>query len=403
MRTRSSPEAGSGDSPVAVIVGLDCITGLQTARVLNDRGVRVVGVAARRDHFCCRTNAVRNVLTSPLGGAPLVETLLAAAGRLDRAVLIPCTDESVLTISRARDALGKHYAFGLPDHETVELLMDKERFGQYAEEQGLPIPRTRRAVNRAQADAAADALRYPVVLKPRLKTAEWLRHARAKAFKVQSKAELIDVYDRYARFSDVILLQEWIEGGEDQLYSVNCYYDGTSTPRATFVARKLRQWPPQTGTSSLGEECRNDVVLAAALDLFGAVGYRGFGYIEMKRDVRTGEHFFVEPNVGRPTGRSTIAEAGGVELHYAAYCDLAGLPPPAGLRQRYGDAKWIYLRHDMQAALHAWRSGDLTVREWWRSMQGVQTDAVLRVRDLKPFAADMLNTVAAGMRSIRRN
>ena len=38
------------------------------------------------------------------------------------------------------------------------------------------------------------------------------------------------------------------------------------------------------------------------------------GYVEAKRDVRTGRHYLIEPNIGRPTGRSAIAEAGGVEL-----------------------------------------------------------------------------------------
>ena len=31
--------------PWAVLIGLDCVTGLQTARILSGRGVRVVGIA----------------------------------------------------------------------------------------------------------------------------------------------------------------------------------------------------------------------------------------------------------------------------------------------------------------------------------------------------------------------
>jgi predicted nucleic acid-binding protein len=75
--------------------------------------------------------------------------------------------------------------------------------------------------------------------------------------------------------ADLLIAQEWIEGGEDSLYSCNCYYDAAGTPLVTFVARKIRQWPPQTGTSCLGEECRNDAVLDCTLQLFGAAGYCG--------------------------------------------------------------------------------------------------------------------------------
>ena len=74
----------------------------------------------------------------------------------------------------------------------------------------------------------------------------------------------------------------------------------------------------------------------------------------------TGRLVIIEPNVGRPTGRSAIAEAGGVELVLTAYCDVAGLPLPGAREQRYVGAKWIDLRRDLQAALVARRQGTLS-------------------------------------------
>ena len=160
----------------------------------------------------------------------------------------------------------------------------------------------------------------------------------------------------------MLMVQEWIEGSDANLYSCNCYFNADAVPVVTFIARKLRQWPPETGTSCLGEECRNDVVLEASIRLFRSVGYRGLGYVEMKRDERTGKHYIIEPNIGRPTGRSAIAEAGGVELLYATYCDTLGWPMPANTQQQYGNMKWIYLRRDLQSAFCYWRRGDLTLR-----------------------------------------
>lgn len=404
MKT-SSPQVDPAveGRPSAVIVGLDCITGLQSARILAARGVSVIGIAARRDHFACRTNAVRRLIVAETSGEDLIRALLALGRRLSvPAVLVPCTDLSVLAISAARERLADCYRFVLPDHEVVEMLMDKERFNAHAEQHGLPVPGTRLARSRAEARRAAGDLRYPVVLKPRLKTAEWQRHTKAKAFRAEGPEELLATYDRVGGWSDVMVVQEWIEGGEESLYSCNCYFDRSSQPVATFVARKLRQWPPLTGTSSLGEECRNDVVLDTTLALFHGVSYRGLGYVEMKRDARTGAHYIIEPNVGRPTGRSAIAEAGGVELLYAAYCDSAGLPGPANLTQRYGAAKWIYLRHDLQSALYWWRRGELSPAQWWRSVRGPKTEAVLAWRDPMPFVADVAHSVATLLGSARR-
>jgi predicted ATP-grasp superfamily ATP-dependent carboligase len=119
------------------------------------------------------------------------------------------------------------------------------------------------------------------------------------------------------------------------------------------------------------------------------VQYRGLGYLEMKRDARSGRYFIIEPNIGRPTGRSATAEAGGVELLYTMYCDALGWPLPANRIQTYQGVKWIYLRQDLQSVLHYWRRGDLTLKEWWQSWRGRKTYALFSWRDPGPFLSDL--------------
>jgi len=228
------------------------------------------------------------------------------------------------------------------------------------------------------------------MFKPQSRSSEWDEHSKFKAYKVSSPEELLALYDRYHHWAKVLIAQQWIEGPDANLYSCNCYFDSDSQPVATFVARKIRQWPPRTGKSCLGEECRNDLVLNTAMQLFKGVHYRGLGYLEMKRDERSGEFFVVEPNIGRPTGRGTIAEAGGVELLYTMYCDALGLPLPANLEQRYTGVKWIYLRRDFQSALYYWRRGELSLKEWYHSVRGRKAYALFSWTDPGPFLADLL-------------
>jgi predicted ATP-grasp superfamily ATP-dependent carboligase len=254
--------------------------------------------------------------------------------------------------------------------------------------------------DRADAERAARTLSFPALLKPPLKSAAWQSFTSAKALPVADGRELLEVYDRIAPFSERFLAQEWIEGGADALYSCNAYFDRTGRPLATFVARKLRQWPPHTGTSSLGEECRNDAVLDATAELFGGLGYHGLAYLEMKRDARTGRHLIIEPNIGRPTGRSAIAEAGGVELVHTAYCDMVGLPLPAARTQRYVGAKWIDDRRDLQSALYFLRRRELGVRDWWRSIRGPAWHAVASRSDPQPFLHDLLQASRRGIRML---
>ncbi|HET9842187.1 MAG TPA: hypothetical protein VFQ01_09295 [Nocardioides sp.] len=402
-RSTARRTSTTGRGPAAVVVGLDNITGLQTARILADRGVRVYGVAANRRHFGARTNACVQVVESPLSGPALVDTLRRLAPRLgpDRAVLLPCTDGAVWALSLQRDQLLDRFRLPLGDHDGVDLLMDKVRFADHAKMEGLAAPRTEVMRSRADAEKAAEVLAWPSVVKPPVKAEAWLAHTSAKGIPVHSPEELLRTYDRVADWAPVLLAQEWVEGPEDGLFSCNAYFDASGTPLVTFVARKLRQWPPQVGTSASGEECRNDEVLEETLRVFGSVGFHGLAYLEMKRDSRTGEMAIIEPNVGRPTGRSAIAEGGGVELVFTAYCDAAGLPLPQARAQQYVGTTWLDVRRDVQAAAVGIRRGELTPKAWLTSLRGPRTHAIWSARDPRPFVTDLTNVVSSTVRRRR--
>lgn len=392
-RTAGSKSIGAKfhDSPAAVLIGLDSMQGLQAARVLASRGVRVIAIARSRNHDACRTNVCQRILFTDTRSEVLIDALAALGKSLSqKAVLFPCEDANVLLISRHRERLEEWFHIALPDAGVVEMLMDKVQFYAYALENDFPIPRTMFVRSRKDLEAASRALTFPCILKPaNSATRQWESSVMVSAFKVPDANEMRSLYERYHPYTDVFIVQEWISGPDSNLYSCNCYFDKEGNPVVTFVAKKLRQWPPHVGKSSLGIECESEAVLRESLSLLRRVGYRGLGYVEFKYDERTGTYFIVEPNVGRPTGRSSIAEAGGVELLYTMYCDMLDLPLPPNREQKYLDTKWIHLRKDFQSALHYWRTGDLTLREWWRSWRGRKAFALFSLRDPKPFLSDL--------------
>ena len=381
--------------PYAIVIGLDHMNGIQTARILARNHIPVIGIARDPKHYCCRTRVCERVLFTDTSTETLIDTLATLGRSLEeKAVLFPCTDIHVLLVSRYRDTLKHWYHVVLPQPEVVEMMMDKVQFYTYAQENGFPIPRTLFLTSRVHAEEAARDLTFPCILKPPLSAIpEWEEKSKLKAYLLSNAEEFLTAYDRYSGLVKVLIAQEWIEGASSNLYSCNCYFNMKSEPVATFIARKLRQWPPDTGESCLGEECRNDTVLQEAIRLFTSVQFRGLGYLEMKRDERSGKHFIVEPNIGRPTGRSAIAEAGGVELIYTMYCEALGWPLPSNLVQHYGNVKWIYLRRDLQSAFYDWRRGKLTVGAWWRSVRGRKVDALFSWTDPGPFLGDLKRAI----------
>jgi len=373
--------------PCAIIIGLESMQGLQAARILQQRGVPVIAVVEDRNHFNCRTNSCEDIVTAQ---KDLVSTLQSIGQQLEhKAVLFPCTDESVLLVSRNRLELHPWFHIRLPAPDVVETLVDKVRFYDYASKNNFAIPGTFLLYSETDLAGAIGSITFPCILKPYFRDAEWNANSTFKAFRVNSAEELASLYRNYKRWTRCLIAQEWIEGPDANLYSCNCYFDNSSRPLATFVARKLRQWPPQTGQSSLGQECRNDEVLQETVRLFRTVGFCGLGYLEMKLDARSGRYFIVEPNIGRPTGRSAIAEAGGVELLYTMYCDALGWPLPVNRNQHYGNVKWIHIRRDFQSALYYWRKGELSARQWLESWRGRKAYALFSWRDPGPFFGDL--------------
>lgn len=387
----------AGDRPPAVVVGLDSITGLQTARILAGQHIPVIGLVASMRHWAAFTNSCAGVVASPLSGPGLVHTLLTLGRQLQGpAVLFPCTDLAVDTCSTHRAELAATYRLPLSPHPVVQTLADKAAFADHARKTGLPVPRTEVLQTRDDAKHAAATLAFPAVVKPSVKEPRWAAATAAKGFVVTAGEELVATYDRFAKSAGLLIAQEWVPGPRHEQYTCNAYFGADGTPLVTFVTRKIRQWPPEVGIGCAGVEVRNDEVAATTVALFGGVSFHGLAYLEMKRDARNGQLVVIEPNVGRPTGRSATAEAGGVQLLQTVYCDALGLPLPANRTQRYVGAGWVDLRRDLQA-ICAHHEQPVSVAEWLRFIRGNTAHAIWSAADPAPFAVDVAQAATRGL------
>ncbi|MGD9653340.1 MAG: carboxylate--amine ligase [Candidatus Dadabacteria bacterium] len=374
------------DKPPAIVIKLDSITGLDTARILSGYGVPVYGVADDGGHYCAKTNACREVFFTDTSADSLVGTLLDIAARFgSKPVVFPCSDESVRVISAQRDALCEFYNFVIPDGDMLLMYMNKESFYRHARESGFPVPDTFFLESGSGLEGLPDEAEFPLIVKPALKSPEWIECFKDKVVKVNTRAELRDVLDRGAKITVGILVQKWITGGDSNLVSSIFYYDRGGAPQVSFISRKLRQWYTENGDACLAEECRNDEVARMARELLSGTGFQGIGSIEFKLDDESGKYYILEANVGRPVTRIGMTETAGVPVIYTMYCDASGLPLPPDREQRYKGTKWISFHRDLQASWKYYRDGKLTIAGWLKSLRGVRSFAVLSLRDPMPF------------------
>lgn len=378
--------------PPVILLGSDCLTGLQVARILWRKSISVIGIADNPSHAYCKSRAVTKTIASETminNPAGLLQSLFKHYAT--RPVIMICTDAFVWWVDQHREEI-QHYAdFILPPSNTLQILSDKAKFYRYAIDNNLPIPETRFVSCTKELNTAAREMTFPLIAKPPRKSEQWLEtNNGAKVLKFESSEELIKKNDSLLSSTDELILQAWIPGPTISNKELSICFDRQNKLLASIVLQKIRLWPHDTGTGSLCEEIHNKEILGTGLDLFNRVEYVGTGQIEYKQDARDQKYYIIEMNVGRIALNFPLFEACGVEIIYATYCEAAGLPLPDNLTFSKRDSKWIAWNRDLASALKHWQQGDMTLREWLITLRGHKWSADIQWDDPLPF---LLHTI----------
>lgn len=331
----------------AIVAGAG-LNGLGVVRALGAGGVRVAVIDSAPGPAVHSGHTARTRIVRPHRGTPdFLRAVAALAAELGGRPALFLTQEATVFAATAHRELLAGIRLVLPDPSTANLLLSKERTHARAEEVGYPVPHSVVVAGQHEVALAA-ALTYPVVLKPVAKSEEWERRNK-KGYRFTHAHDLARTYAEVGRGGPPVIVQEWIEGDDSDVYFTLSYRDAAGRRLGSFTGRKLRQWPPAVGgTASCAPA---DSVVAAELDelterFLTAVGCVGMASLEYKRDRRTGRFVIVEPTVGRTDFQSEVATPNVVKLPLMAYASLVGslAPPPRPARasiwrERIADAR----------------------------------------------------------------
>lgn len=376
----------------AVVVGSG-LNALGIVRSLAEARIPVVVIGSDQD-AAMRSRHGEKRQVERTDGEPLVAALQALGKSLpEKPVLFLTEEKSVLTVSERRDEILPWYRITFPAHDILTALMRKEEFQQLAQDLGYAIPG---AVHlRSEADLGKlAALRYPCVLKPAVK--DYAYGARfKKAYVVADAEEAADKFREIAPVLADLIVQEWIEGSDSDIYFCLQYIDARHEQVASFVGRKLRSWPPRIGgtaSCTAAPEFHRELTDTTAA-FFRDVGFVGMGSMEYKRDARDGRFYMVEPTVGRTDFQEEVATVNGFNLPLAAYCREIEAPVPAGAYLEPG---------------RVWR--DPVTDRWSAELQPAlktpaesrSVDAYWRPSDPMPWLALALQRLKGRLDSLRR-
>lgn len=391
-------------APPAVILGF-AGNGLGVARSLAPSGIRCIGIAGSQWHPAHETRTASIVHTASWAAEDVVEALLTLGRQLNApAPLIITKDLAVLIVSEHREKLRQFYRFHLPSREIVQTLMNKQRFQARAETEGWPVPRTWSFEDERQVTEGVEGLPYPCIVKPRIKNRKFRSQDLPKAFKVSSPDELLAVYGKIAASEPEVVVQEWIEGGDERVAYCLAYYGDEGEPLGLFAGRKLRQWQPRCGGTAIAEPAPapwQQPLLELSRQIWREVEFRGLGSIEYKMTLDGSKPIITEPTVGRTNYQSEIAVLNGVNIPLICYLDLMGqnVEPHVGAHSG-PSTKLIDGVRELRSAAYYYRRGELSLRQWLEDRGGRRRYMLFRLTDPMPFIIHSVRNVFGAFRRV---
>ncbi|MEZ5125929.1 MAG: hypothetical protein R2826_06740 [Thermoleophilia bacterium] len=383
--------------PPAVVLQVSYACGLGIVRDLGVAGIPVLALDPDPEAIGLRSRfAVGACCPDPLGDESAFLSFLENVGAKlpQRAVVFPSHDEYVWPLSRHAERLASRFIVPFSRWDVMHGVHDKRQQLEAAWRSGVDTPRTVFVSSRDELEAAASEIPFPAVLKP-VDSLAFKRRFHRHILDIQSRVELRRVYEKVDDLG-VLMLQERIPGGEDELYTVGSYLDAASRPLAVFTGHKLRQYPHAGGSCLAGVSKWDECLAEAALRLLRELRYHGVSQVEFKRDPRDGRFCLMEVNA-RHWKWHSLAAACGVNLSLAAYCDAVGRPFVAP-RQADG-RKWIVVNKDVPVALLEIARGERSPGDYVRSLRDVSVDGLHSWRDPVP---GLLNAKTVAMQVLTR-
>lgn len=398
--------------PPIILVGIDNPIGLTAIRELGGAGVPVHGIARSGAALGLRSRFLARGYVRPREEAALPALIEEIARASGAPFLMTVSMNDALALRAAADAGALPSVRPLiAPLETLNRVNDKSAVCTIAERLGIDVPRTWQP----EADALetpVPALRYPLVLKWR--DPEIVAATLARLSLPMIKSEIVDdgaglgkALGRYRSLGRFPMVQAYAPGyGLGQMMLMK-----GGKALLSFQHRRLHEWPPEGGTSTLCESVALDShgeLFEKSRALLEAVGWEGPAMVEYRHDPATGRSVLMEIN-GRLWGSLPLASHAGARFALGTYQALGlgiDLPPAgyeAGRRCRYiipetrrlarvafGRAKIA----DKSLAFNPWAEIGAYLTGFFRPRTSYY---VWSRRDPRPFLADMRQAAAKAL------
>lgn len=277
-------------------------------RGFGEKGIKSILVTCGERCFVQKSKYIetiwitRNVNESESG---FIEDLIKYGKEIspNKGMFFPTHDEQLLAISKFKAILEPYFEIPFSDYSILKEIMDKDSFSETCKRLGIPTIRDYKIRNYDEAKTALEEFGVPILVKVN----QWDIRI-IKGF--GSKIAVFEDPDKYlsaiSHFFDAVpdgelLVQEYISDSERLMPNVNSFTDREGNMQCVFVSEKLRQYPPQRGTSTATysmnpEDPQYSDIIEYSRKICKHFRFYGLFGIEYKFDPKDGLYKIIEMN-----------------------------------------------------------------------------------------------------------
>ena len=386
----------SCDKAVTFILG-GGINGLGIVRGLAENKIPCVVIDTDKDISFFSRHTCGLICPNPVTNeSEFVKFLIELGKKLKtRGLIWPTNDSYLKLISKNIKFLGRWFVLPILPWDHLKVMLNKNLLYQFAARNEIPHPETIRFANVEKIFVSDISIKYPIIIKP----AETIGFKAAVGEKVliAKTIEDLEYYIEKIKISEFvdkpILLQEYVPGDIDALYTFTSYADKNSNVICYSIGHKIRQSPPETGTIISGRVVHIEEILKIGCHFIKAAKFIGVSNIEFKRDSNSGQYKLIEinPRSGIWNYSST---ANGVNIPFITYMDVIENTSLESCNQKKEIVWFISILDFFLSVIgfkkKGYKSYHLTLNKWLYSVKGKKVDAVFKLNDPGPFVCYLL-------------
>ncbi len=269
-----------------------------------------LGLSQTADSRICDVNVIKDFDSDKVFAEKLPEILKKKKEEYGSVVLVPCSDNYSLLVSRHFDKIKDYVSNRFCSYDLIETLDTKNKFYDLCGKHGLDFPKTFVVTPEERASIVSDkSLTFPIVVKPENSNSYDYMHC---SFEGKKKVYFFSEPESYLRlvsslngtdYKGKLIIQEFIPGGDDSMRVMNCYSDANGKVRAMCLGQPvLEEYAPGMIGNYASIITRSDDALYEKIRNFlESIGYVGFSNFDMKFDRRSGKYmlFEINPRLGR--------------------------------------------------------------------------------------------------------